>query len=740
MRVIAKYLGSGLLAVGVGAGSASGQRPAACCSITEIEAATGVVSGKVTANGNVFQFKVTNARTLATLRVGQGVFANFTNGQVSLDGRTACCTVTSGPTAPTVAPPARAPVPPAPAPAPVRAPAPAPPPAPPAVPPAAPSAARAAPTQPAAARVVNALPITAAMVNQPPTLTFGPPEPRTTVRTRATSRFQTATMTAQVPGRGTVTAPVLYLRGLKAVDEAPGLDPGARRLLKMLVRRVPLDQSDHYIVNTQMAQEWIAAHPVPDNVKPTEPKEKKCGNWYDSWDCAGQAVTDEWQRTYDHAVNEWDNAEKTLAEAWETTVACFTERTITSGEIPVKFSITPSMTVNLSQGGSRGSAQGTVSGSATLGIPIQSDVAARLDLFYIPCVPFAVRPKEVAGSGLLTVGQELKAVVSATGSFDKTFTIPPTGGPSIPIQVFPIIIGGVPIAILDVSVYIEGEVQVSAEGKAEGQFQIKNSNPTHFSFSCNGRGCSARSNKPPSSTTTNESAQIEGTVSVKPAIYAALELNFNYEALSARAGPQPYLLGTAAGCAAIAGSQTAGGASTSTENHVLSADLDWGVELRAEALVMGKFVGDSYRTRLMADKHLWFRDMAPGGSNALVAMVASTGPAVAGQRADHRVKMPTCYPYTNRVKYDVSWTGAAVPPSEPTTRSSPCTWQAAQRKGTCSFDPAKEFVISLVWPTAGSYTLTVAPVSDTHDRVFTPAPKATQVSVTVAPAGGGGAP
>src|SRR3990172_1310568 len=99
------------------------------------------------------------------------------------------------------------------------------------------------------------------------------------------------------------------------------------------------------MVNAELEEEWIAAHPVPENVKPTEPKEKKCGNWYDSWDCAGQAVSDEWQRTYDHAVNEWDNAEKTLAEAWETTVACFTERTITSGEIPVKFSITPSMTV-----------------------------------------------------------------------------------------------------------------------------------------------------------------------------------------------------------------------------------------------------------------------------------------------------------------------------------------------------------------------------------------------------------
>jgi hypothetical protein len=305
----------------------------------------------------------------------------------------------------------------------------------------------------------------------------------------------------------------------------------------------------------------------------------------------------------------------------------------------------------------------------------------------------------------------------------------------IPIQIFPIVIGGVPVAEMDVSAYIEGEIEVGAEGRSQGSFQIKNSNPTQFGFSCSGRGCSpgARRGGKPSSTTTNESAQIQGTVSVKPAIYTALQLDFNYEALSARAGPQPYLLGTAAGCAAAAGSQTAGGASSSQENHVLSADLDWGLELRAEALVLGKIVGNSYRTRLMDDKHLWFRDMAPGGSNALVAIVQSAGPAAAGKRADHTVRMPSCYPYTNRVKYQVSWTGGATPAPEAAGKSPVCSWNAAQGSGTCSFAPKNDLVIGLVWPAAGNYTLTVTPVGDVHDRVFAPAPKPTQLNVRVVP-------
>lgn len=719
-----------LVASGLASALASAQQPAApCCAITAIDAATGVVTAKVTANGAAFQFKVTDGRLMRALRVGQGVYANFSARQVSLDGRSACCAITSGPTAPApaAAGPGRAPVPAAPPPAP-------PPPAPAVVPVAPPARQPAAPAAPAA-QLGNTAVITAAMINTLPTVAIGAPTTRTTTPTRRTSRLDVISVPIQKTGRGS-TATIVHLRGLKAVDEAPGLPDGARRLLKMLVRRVPLDQSDNYIVDVEMAREWIAAHGVPDDVKPTEPKEKKCGNWYDSWDCANQAASDEWKRTFDHATNEWGNATKTLSDAWGTSLECFTERTISAGNIPVKFATTPSMTVNLSQSGSRGSSQGTVSGSVTLGIPIQSDFAAGLELFYIPCLPFAVRPKALSGVGVLTVGQELTTIVTATGSFNKTFTIPPSGGPSIPIQVFPIIIGGVPVAVLDVSAYVEGEIDVSAEGRAEGRFQLTNSNPTHFSFGCSGRGCSARSNRQPSATTTNQSAQIEGTVSVKPAIYVALELNLNYEALTARAGPQPYLLGQASGCAAAAGSQTAGGASTVQENHVLSADLDWGVELRAEALVMGKIVGNSFRTPLMADKHLWFRDMAPGGSNALMATVESAGPAVAGQPTNHTVKMPTCYPYSNRVTYQVSWTGGATPapaPARGAARSEACAWEPARNRGTCSFDPAKEFVISLVWPTAGNWSLTVVPVKDAHDRVFTPAPPPTQVEVTVTP-------
>jgi hypothetical protein len=96
------------------AGFAIGARAQApCCSVTAINAATGIVSAKVNANGEAFQFKIANANLLKELRIGAAVYANFTTREVSLDGRTIAGPITSGPQAP-----ARAPAAPVPAPAP----------------------------------------------------------------------------------------------------------------------------------------------------------------------------------------------------------------------------------------------------------------------------------------------------------------------------------------------------------------------------------------------------------------------------------------------------------------------------------------------------------------------------------------------------------------------------------------------------------------------------------------------
>jgi hypothetical protein len=329
----------------------------------------------------------------------------------------------------------------------------------------------------------------------------------------------------------------------------------------------------------------------------------------------------------------------------------------------------------------------------------------------------------------MTVGETLGASVTAAGEFEKIFKIPPAGGPTIPIVMIPIVIAGVPVAELDVGAYIEGSVRIAGQGKAEGGFQVENTQTAQFDFACDGGGCKSKSQQIPVPTTTTETAQVNGQLTVEPAVYTALQLNFNFNALSARAGPEPYLLATASGCSAIAAQQSTDGSSSVQDNQALVADLDWGVKLRAEALVGGQVVGNPYVHSVTGNRHIWFRDLAGGGSTALVAVVDTTSQATAGKPATYRVKMPSCYPYKSPVQYRVTWTGNATP--APTKG---CDWQ----KGICKSEPMTELLINLTWPIAGNYSLTVVPVGDEHGnqlRAFTPPPKSTELTITVAPEG-----
>ena len=675
-----------------------------CCSVTAIDARTGVVSAKVNATAAAFQFSVTDKRVLAGMRVGQGVYANFAARQVSLDGRTACCRMTAaatpavpGPAAGSSTPPGR-------------------------------PAGPAAPGLP-----VNSRPVAAPIPL--PAVSAGAPHPPVAANIRGLGRFDTRTVSG-----GSGSATLLHLRGLDAIEQAQGLPDGARRLLAMHVRTLPAGDSNHYIVNPQLAQEWALTHPVPPSVKPSDTGgdgHSGCKSF--SWHCAEESAKhaeDEASRQAEElrkqAQADWNHAAAELTHDWNMVADCMADHTLPLPNIPVQFQIAPGMQLHLEDKGSKdlgggGSASGKVQGTVGLSFPMQGDFRAQLDLFYIPCLPFVVRARSLSAAGTMTVGERLTASASATGKFDKTFTIPPTGGPRIPIEVIPIIIGGVPVAELDVSAYIEGNIEVGGQGQVDGHFQLDNPHEAAFDFTCSGKGCQGTSRNIPDPTTATEGAELKGQVFVKPDIFTALQLDFDVDALSARAGPQPYLLGTTSGCAAASASQTVGGASTSQENHALTADLDWGVDLRAEALVGGQRIGQPFVHSVTGDKHLWFRDLAPGGSNALMASVGGPAQVSPGRPVQYQVKMPSCYPYTNPVQYRLSWTGGAKP--APTAQ---CQWQSGQ--GFCTADPTRNLTLAFSWPASGNYSLSVVAVGDNHHRSFSPAPQATQVAVTVKPA------
>ena len=581
-----------------------------------------------------------------------------------------------------------------------------------------------------------------------PTISYGPPQPRTLADYAQHSapmlarggKVASRQLATRASGQN-VTRKMLHLRGLNDIEQVDEVDlpDGAKRLLLMHIGKIAANESDHYIVDPQLAAEWLKTHPVPEDIKPAEKqKEKKgCSTRHISMKCmqnegeqALDKASEEWEKLRRQAEEAWNQAADQLTKSWQEAQGCLVDRTLSLNDIPVKFEIAPSMSIPFEAASKNAVASGVANGNVALRFPMQGDFKAQVDLFYIPCLPFVIRPKALAANGVMTVGEDVKANVAATGKFSRRFKIPPSGGPVIPIYMIPIIIAGVPVAELDVSAYIDGTLDVGGNGKAEGSFQLTNANTLDFSFACDGRGCgpgARQPSKPGAPATTSESAQLEGVVFVRPAIYTALQLNVNFNALSARAGPQPYVLGTMSGCTQAAAQQTTGKASTSAENHVLTADLDWGVDLRAEALVGGQIVGKSWVSRLLKQRHIWFRDLAPQGSTALTAEVTGASQVTVAQPATYSIKMPSCYPYTDLVRYRVSWTGDATPAANPQ-----CTWQAGKSEGMCTSNPAQESAIILSWPTAGTYSLTIVPVGDEH-RDFEPDPKPRQIAIVVTP-------
>jgi Cu/Ag efflux protein CusF len=74
-----------------------------CCGITAIDTNTGMVTAQEHATGKTFHFKVTDTAVLKSLKVGQGVYANFAASQVSVDNLTPCCNIVSAAAAPATA-------------------------------------------------------------------------------------------------------------------------------------------------------------------------------------------------------------------------------------------------------------------------------------------------------------------------------------------------------------------------------------------------------------------------------------------------------------------------------------------------------------------------------------------------------------------------------------------------------------------------------------------------------------
>jgi hypothetical protein len=693
-------------------------------------AKSGQVTAQETRGARTFEFQVADPALRRGLRVGSPVYANFDTKQVSLDGKKSCCTILKISTA------AKQPVPGT-------------------TPGGTPSQPMGVgPGKPGASTPSLGAAGVGAAATKGPLQRYSEPLPQVTAGTPRPAQTAGRAVVMQLAPRSK-NPNIMQLKGIDEIRAATSLPQGARDLLVLHARTLEAQDLDGYVVNRKLAEEWFKKQPkLPDSVHEAakdkgKKKKKGCSTKHISTGCVknevSQAVDDltrEWRKA-------WHDTTAEVARAWDKGLNCFADHNLAPLKIPVKFSVTPEFPVTVQKGGVRG--------TVVVGVPMAGDFTTQLKLFYIPCLPFAIRPNTLGADGTMEAGSALRANLTLTSQFDHTFLVPPSGGVKIPIQVIPIVIGGVPVAEMDVSVYVEGNVKIDGKGMLNGDVKLQSTQKTAFDFECSGHGCNLRSHGlPPTPATAMESIKLDGRVHVKPAIYTALQLSFDWELLEARAGPQPFLLGELYGCAAASGTQSTSGASTSTSSQSIVADLDWGLDIRAEALAATKKVAhkkfkiDVSRGTSGKNAHLYFRDLVQ--STGLVPVVTGVTQAKVGQPATYMITMPQCYPYRdvpdNTLQYRVTWTGGASANTAPAgaqgsnrvgvgmtkisggSPSSTCSFQASP--GTCSGAPKNNTAFNLTWPASGDYVLTVAPVDDKHGHKFD-ASRAKQVNIRIQP-------
>ena len=759
---------------------------APCCTIAGIDSGSGIVTARVAATGQMFQFSA-NSATVHQLHVGQGVFANFKANRISLDGQHIHGTITGKGAVPTVAPIAaqnseNSPV----------------------FGPPTRQSGNPVPTNDSGSQNNNsgnsgwdvrnnASAATSSDAASPTTIApdrnrnhaddpkqneknkgaAGPMSPNVGAAQQFTLPQLTAgalqyVQNAKSPSPSTVRQrrlpnnALVQIRGIDEIDKTPSISQAVKDFLVLHAKTLPEGEIDHYAVNTQLAEQWFATHPEPEAIKQAAAKARSnthAGCHALSTHCASEAAKHaegeakrQEEKLLKEAQDEWKHLTHEATNDWHQIEGCFVDHTLSLPNVPVNFTATPGFPININKSGSTkndyGSAAGSVTGTATFGVPITPDFKVNLEVFYVPCMPYMIRPKSIETDGTLQVGGVFQASLNATGKFDQQFTIPPGGGPHFPIAVLPLALGPVPIAELDLSVYVDGTLSVDGNGTLNGAVQMQAFHKTAFDVLCNGHGCDFKKYSIPVPDSAAESVQMQGVIHVRPAVYAALQLDFDIDLLTMRAGPEPYLLGEIYGCSATSASQNTATGSSTQELYALTADLDWGIDLRAETLVGTDKVGESQTHRTTG--HILFKDLAH--SNALIPALAGPAQASLGQAALFNVKMPACYPYHDEVEYRAQWTGGATasspaagspaaasfkpaglalgPMQRPTATggtASSCTIQSGE--ADCWNNPSAATALDLAWPSAGAYSVTVVPVRDKHGRVFNS--QAAQSNITI---------
>ena len=569
--------------------------------ITAINQQTGIITAKVNATGQVFEFKLTNKALLQSLKVGQAVYANFITRQVSLDGKIICCQIVNiaAGGAPAIPPPAPGNKPAA-APQPQSRPA--------------PTTQSGVPGTHAEHVPVATSPsgkVAGAPVSVPlpaPTPGAAPPGPQTS---------------GQVVGAKVSQIEVVHLHGVKGIQAAQGLPEPAKQWLLAHAKSLPPGETPVYIVNKQDAVEWSKTHHAPP---------KPSGGGHHGGGVLGQAsgavehTTGEVSKAATHAEKE---AEKTIKQAetegtkeWrhlyreashdfniagDLLEKCFEDNPLESPWIPIKYNGTPEFPLpmkSLTTGGS--SISGDISGQVTIQVPLKINLYAKAGVFIVPCLQYFNRPRNIAIWGTLTVGSAVVVDIKGHGKLSKDISLP-----AFPVQILPptiIMAGPVPI-LLDGTINLQPKLEIYADAAGEAKFTAQIEQDITLDFECDGHGCHPnhlpqRWARPPIPSDPNVAtlAPLQLTVvngnlgaKVAPSVTALFRLKAYGGLLTASLGPELYLTGDLSGsmgqgCSGnqlAAAQQAPGNVSGLTANMTAGVNFQFGVESLLEVEELG---------------------------------------------------------------------------------------------------------------------------------------------------------
>jgi len=94
MRHISHLFKSMLLVCGLALAAAEAYSGEPCCTITSVNAKSGLVKARALDGSRTFQFTVKDKSALSQLRAGQPVYADFGTRQVSINEGNPCCRMT----------------------------------------------------------------------------------------------------------------------------------------------------------------------------------------------------------------------------------------------------------------------------------------------------------------------------------------------------------------------------------------------------------------------------------------------------------------------------------------------------------------------------------------------------------------------------------------------------------------------------------------------------------------------